>query len=146
MGASIACYFAGAFPERVSGLVLMDGIGPPNTILPDKVPDSMRRWVADVRRRETHQSEGAANLEAVARSIGRLSSKASPERLLELAEAATTKDDSGRYQWRFDPLHRTHGPIPFDPVRFRAFLERVSCRLGRHVAVSVQFKRVTLMV
>ncbi|MGB0592165.1 MAG: alpha/beta fold hydrolase [Myxococcota bacterium] len=127
MGASIACYFAGAFPERVSGLVLLDGIGPPNSIVADKIPDSTRRWIADVRRRDAHTSKGAESLEAVARSIGRLSSRATPERLLELAKAATTKDASGRYQWRFDPLHRTHAPIAFDPVRFRAYLERITC-------------------
>ncbi|MDP6945720.1 MAG: alpha/beta hydrolase, partial [Myxococcota bacterium] len=71
--------------------------------------------------------QGAANLEAVARSIGRLSSRAAPERLLELAAAATVKDDTGRYQWRFDGLHRTQAPIPFDPLRFRAFLDRITC-------------------
>jgi pimeloyl-ACP methyl ester carboxylesterase len=126
MGASIACYFAGTFPERVSALVLLDGIGPPKGIVADKVPDSTRRWIADVRRRDAHSTKGAETLEAVARSIGRLSTKAAPERLLELAQAATVRDDSGRYQWRFDPLHRTQAPIPFDPLRFRAYLERIT--------------------
>ena len=127
MGASIACYFAGSFPERVRAMVLIDGIGPPKGILADKVPESTRRWISDVRRRESHNSKGAESLEALARSIGRLSSKASPERLLELARGASFKDEQGRYQWRFDPLHRTHAPIPFDPIRFRAYLERIAC-------------------
>ena len=30
MGASIAVYFAGAFPERVAALALLDGVGPPH--------------------------------------------------------------------------------------------------------------------
>jgi pimeloyl-ACP methyl ester carboxylesterase len=127
MGASIACYFAGTFPERVSAMVLMDGIGPPTDVTADKIPNITRRWIDDVRRQEAHTPQGAANLEAVARSIGRLSSRASPERLLELAEAATITDDAGRYQWRFDPLHRTQAPNVFDPTRFRAFLDRVTC-------------------
>jgi len=127
MGASIACYFAGVFPERISALVLMDGIGPPTDVAADKVPNITRRWIDDVRRQEAHAPSGAANLESVARSIGRLSTRASPERLLALAEAATIKDEAGRYQWRFDPLHRTQAPIPFDPIRFRSFLERITC-------------------
>ena len=127
MGASIACYFAGTFPERVKALVLMDGVGPPNTVQTDKVPETTRRWIHDVRRQEQALPKGAANLEAVARSIGRLSSKAAPEHLLTLAEAATYRDEGGRYQWRFDPLHRTQAPIPFDPIRFRAFLKRITC-------------------
>ncbi len=127
MGASIACYFAGSFPERVRGLVLLDGIGPPKGIAADKVPESTRRWIADVRRRESKPPRGAESLEALARSIGRLSTHASTERLLELAAGASFKDKDGRYQWRFDPLHRTHAPLPFDPVRFRAYLERIAC-------------------
>ena len=127
MGASIACYFAGTFPERVRGMVLLDGIGPPKGVVADKVPDSTRRWIGDVRRRDLHAPKGAESLDAVARSIGRLSSKASTERLMELAQAASVEDEHGRYQWRFDPLHRTHAPMSFDPQRFRAYLERITC-------------------
>ena len=94
---------------------------------PDKVPSRTRRWIDDVRRQESHTVKGAANLEAVARSIGRLSSRASSEYLLELAAAATVRDETGRYQWRFDPLHRTQAPMPFDPVVFREYLERITC-------------------
>ncbi|MGM0575450.1 MAG: alpha/beta fold hydrolase [Myxococcota bacterium] len=127
MGGSIAGYFAGTFPERVRALALLDGIGPTSSLPLERHPDRMARWVHDVRHREGHAARGAESLDAMARRIGRLSSRASEERLLELAEAASLQGEDGRWRWRFDPLHRTLSPIPFDPARFRAFLAKVDC-------------------
>jgi pimeloyl-ACP methyl ester carboxylesterase len=127
MGASVACYFAGAFPERVSALALLDGIGPPREAGADKAPLRMRRWVDDVRRREAHVPKGYDNLESVARSIGRLSKNAPIDRLKELAKEAVEVLDDGRFAWKFDPMHRTQAPMQFDVERFYAFLERVQC-------------------
>ena len=127
MGASIACYFAGAFPERVSAMALLDGVGPPREASPDKAPLRMRRWVDDVRRREDHDTKGYDNLESVARSIGRLSKNADADRLRALAAEAAMLADDGRYIWRFDPMHRTQAPMQFDLERFYAFLTRIDC-------------------
>lgn len=126
MGATIACYFAGTFPERVRAMVLLDGIGPPAGPPPERHPDVLRGFIEDVRRQEQHTDAGAADLDAMARRIGRLSTRAEPQRLSALARAASVQGPDGRWRWRFDPLHRTRGPIPFDPVRFRAFLARIT--------------------
>jgi pimeloyl-ACP methyl ester carboxylesterase len=127
MGATVACYFAGAFPERVRAMVLLDGIGPPAGPPVERAPDVMRGFIEDVRRFEQHTDAGAPDLDAMARRIGRLSTRAEPQRLSALARAAAVEGPDGRYRWRFDPLHRTRGPIPFDPQRFRAFLARITC-------------------
>lgn len=127
MGASVACYFAGTFPDRVEGLVLLDGIGPPTVAQHELAPKRMRRWIDDVRRREGVTAPGAASLEDVARRIGRLSTGATPQRLLELAREAAWEDDEGRWHWRFDPLHRTQAPVAFDHLRFRFFLAAITC-------------------
>ena len=44
MGATVVSYFAGAFPERVTKLALIDGVGPPDNP-PDVAPIRMRRWI-----------------------------------------------------------------------------------------------------
>ena len=45
MGASVACYFTGAFPERVWALGLLDGIGPPGSLLHGGAPERVARWI-----------------------------------------------------------------------------------------------------
>ncbi len=128
MGAAVAAYFAGAYPERVRGLILLDAIGPPGGTDPAGAPARWRRWIDDVRRRENHVEKGAPSLDAVAARIGRLSTRAPAEVLGELARAAAQqRPEDGRWVWRFDRLHRTQAPYGFDDQRFRAFLERITC-------------------
>lgn len=127
MGASIACYFAGAYPDRTRALALLDGIGPA-AVPAERSPALLRRWVNDVRLSEARGAtlETMESLDEVARRIGRMSPGASPERLLAMAETATLKTEGG-WRWRFDPLHRTTAPMAFDVVRFRVFLQAIRC-------------------
>jgi pimeloyl-ACP methyl ester carboxylesterase len=126
MGASIACYFTGAWPEKILALALLDGIGPPAVPI-DRGPALMRRWVNDLKlatERDEPLQAPMATLDEVARRIARTSPGASAERLLELARTASVAVDGG-YAFRFDPLHRTTAPMPFDVHRFRAFLQAI---------------------
>jgi len=126
MGASIACYFAGAYPERVRALALLDGIGP--SALPlERAPAILRRWVNDVRLVEGRTEAPMDSLAEVARRIARTSPGASPARLAALASTASEAVGDGTFRWRFDPLHRTAGPVPFDVQRFRTFLQAIRC-------------------
>lgn len=124
MGASIAGYFAGTFPERLRGLIFLDGVGPPHVPDADS-PTRMKRFITDVRKAETRQARGIDTLDEVADRIARMSPRASREVLLWLAERAARQGEDGRWYWRFDPLHRTRSPSAFDADRFRAFLSRV---------------------
>lgn len=126
MGGGIACYFGGGWPERVRAMALLDGIGPPFDTPLRAGPEHLKSWVRDVRKRDAQARRPLESLERAAQSIGKLSSRASKERLLELAEAATYEVDGERF-WRFDPLHRSQGPIGFTVDRFMPFLEAVQC-------------------
>lgn len=125
MGASIACYFAGTFPERVRSLTLLDGIGP--TAPPhERGPATMRRWVNDVKLVGQREDSPMGSLDEVADRLGRMSPMASRERLVAMARTAAEEDLEG-FRWKFDPLHRTTAPVPFDAARFSAFLSAIAC-------------------
>ena len=126
MGASIACYFAGAYPERVTALALLDGIGP-SPVPAERSPAIMRRWVNDLKLTESREETPMDSLAEVARRIARTSPGATTERLAALAATACAPTGDGRYRWRFDPKHRTTGPVPFDVARFRVFLQAIRC-------------------
>lgn len=126
MGASIACYFAGTYPERVTALALLDGVGP-SAVPPDRSPAIMRRWVNDLRLSERRDESPMDSLAEVARRLARTSPGATPARLEALARTAALPTADGRYVWRFDPKHRTTSPVPFDVTRFRVFLQAIRC-------------------
>lgn len=126
MGASVACYFAGAWPERVNALALLDGIGPAG-VPPERGPALLRRWVSDVRLTTEREDAPMPDLATVTRRLARTSPAATPERLAALATHAAVQGADGQWRWRFDPLHRTTGPIPFDAQRFATFLAAITC-------------------
>jgi pimeloyl-ACP methyl ester carboxylesterase len=125
MGASIACYFAGTFPEKVRSLALLDGIGP--TAPPhERGPATMRRWVNDVRLIAQREDAPMSSFEEVAERLQRMSPYAPRDRLLALAKTAAEETLEG-LRWKFDPLHRTTAPVPFDAARFAVFLANIAC-------------------
>jgi pimeloyl-ACP methyl ester carboxylesterase len=126
MGASIAVYLAGALPDRVHALALLDGLGPSH-VEPAEGPRLMRRWLSDLGHHARRDEPAMEDLETVAKRLARTAPFAPPDRLLELARHAAVRGEDGLFRWRFDPLHRTRGPTPFDVHRFHAFLRAITC-------------------
>ncbi len=127
MGATIAAYFGGTFPERIERLVLLEGIGPAH-VPPDRGPALMRRWVNDVGLRVAAEPRTFDSVDDVHKRLRRNSPRATAEQVARLAEhAAMSVDDAfgTGYRWRFDPLHQTRAPMPFDVPRFDAFLRAI---------------------
>ena len=111
MGGTIVTYYAGAFPENVTRLALLEGLGPPDN--PWEVgPTRMRRWIEDVRRVRSGEQVPFSREDARARLIGshpRVSPEVLESRLQHLVKDTGNGD---HVMWRFDPLHRTTAPVP----------------------------------
>lgn len=126
MGGTVATLFAGTFPERVTRLANLEGLGPPDNDF-DVAPVRMRSWIDQVRRsrrqrggkvtfsREDALVRLAANHPNVPRST-----------LEELLPALTTDEGDGRVSWHFDALHRTTSPQPFYAKQLMAFARRIT--------------------
>jgi pimeloyl-ACP methyl ester carboxylesterase len=124
MGATVVSYFAGAFPERVTKLALIDGVGPPDN--PFSVgPIRMRRWI------ETAYETGVAERKPMTRAdaLSRLQ-RFNPdidEAVLARKVAQLSREIDGGVAWKHDPLHGTTGPLAFFAETYRAFAHLVTC-------------------
>ncbi len=128
MGGTVATLYAGAFPERVTKLALLEGVGPPDNP-PEVAPIRMRRWIDQVRAVRTK--------EALPRAIGthedafrRLKSNHATvdsavlrERLPHLVRPLA----GDTIAWANDPLHKTISPSPFFATVFCAFAAKITC-------------------
>lgn len=129
MGGTIAALYAGAFPERVAKLALVEGVGPPDHP-PDVSPDRMRRWIEDVRGVRAHAGNDARSIGTLEDAFRRLAMNHSgvPMEVLRGRLPHLVRDlGDGRVAWRFDPLHKTISPTPFYARTFVAFAQRVTC-------------------
>ncbi len=125
MGGTVATLYAGTFPEHVTKLALLEGVGPPDNPF-ELAPVRMRRWIDDVR---------------AVRSRGEERAMASHDEALKRLKAnhASVDDDVLRERlphlvrhapplaWKHDPLHKTASPMPFFAKTYMAFAKNVVC-------------------
>lgn len=124
MGGGVAVTYAGAFPERVSALVSVEGLGVPDTD-PDTTPERVRTWIDDLARAAERQPR-QLTLEAAVQRLRDGVFRFSPAAALHMAAHGTRADGAGR-TWKFDPLHQTRSPQPYYTAQARAFWQRVTC-------------------
>lgn len=126
MGGMAACLVAGAFPERVEKLILIEGVGP-QAMQPEDAPAKFRQWAEDVKRVDGRRHGAVESLDAAARSLRIRWPRLSEAHARFLAETGTRKRPDGALEWKSDPLHRTQSPQPFYLSQSRAFWERIAC-------------------
>jgi pimeloyl-ACP methyl ester carboxylesterase len=124
MGGTICSYYAGAFPDRVHRLALLEGTGPPEST--QSMPERVVAWIDGwrrVRQREHRGYDSAAEAAARLRKHDPLLAEALA---LELAERGTRRDPDGRLRFKHDPLHATRSPYPFQLALAEQFWRRVT--------------------
>jgi pimeloyl-ACP methyl ester carboxylesterase len=127
MGGTIASLFAGAFPENVTKLALLEGLGPPDSD-PDGMPDRMKTWIEQIRPlRGARTSRPVGTREDALRRLA-ANHPGVPRDVLEahLVELVRDAGDS-QVTWKADPLHKTVSPMSFFARGYIAFARRVTC-------------------
>jgi pimeloyl-ACP methyl ester carboxylesterase len=126
MGGTVATLYAGTRPARVTSLVLVEGVGPPDND-PDVTPDRFRGWVDTVRGIRARGERAMASRDEALRRLRVNHPRVDPETLDTRLEALVRVLDDGRVTWKADPLHATRSPMPFFVRTYEAFARRVTC-------------------
>ncbi len=126
MGGTISLLYTGAFPERVTKLALIEGIGPVGMNFPD-APLRMAQWIGEIRERGRNHFRAYSSVEAGAHQLRQANPRLPESFAAELAHAAMKQNANGKWLWKFDPLHRTAAPQPFYTAQAIEFLRRIAC-------------------
>lgn len=124
MGGSIVGYYAGAFPETLHKVVLMEGMGPPETTTP--APARVQHWVRGWNRARARKPHLYADIEAAAEKLRHRDPKLNPQLARDLAKWGTREIEGGRV-FKHDPLHLSQGPTPYSVEVALEFWRRISC-------------------
>ena len=125
MGAMIASYVAGSFPERVHRLAVLDGFGGRD----EPVDLAARRaadWVQAVRQARTRAPVAYPTIEAAAAQLREMDPRTSPETALFIAQKGTRLTSAG-WVFKHDPLQLVRSPEPFRFDLARAFFGAIEC-------------------
>jgi pimeloyl-ACP methyl ester carboxylesterase len=126
MGGTISFLYTGTFPKRVSRLVLIEGIGPPGMKFSD-APLRMEKWITEVHERGRHHFREYTSVEAGVRQLRQTNPRLNVPLALDLARAGMKQNATGKWVWKFDPLHRTAAPQPFYTKQALEFFRRIEC-------------------
>jgi pimeloyl-ACP methyl ester carboxylesterase len=126
MGGTISFLYAGAFPERLANLVLIEGVGPLGMEFAD-APLRMAGWIGELHDRGRNHFREYTSIEAGANQLQQTNPRLRKEFAVDLARAGMRQNDRGKWIWKFDPLHRTAAPQPFYTAQALEFFRRIEC-------------------
>jgi len=124
MGGSVSSYYAGTRPDRLAGLALFEGLGPPDMGKLDG-PARTAIWIDSWRMARTPRRPMPSIDEAV-RRLRKNDDRLDEAIARRLAEMGTREIDGG-FVWKHDPLHRTFGPNAFRLDVAIRYWRRITC-------------------
>jgi pimeloyl-ACP methyl ester carboxylesterase len=125
LGAAIASIIAGVVPERITEMVLIDGIGPISNT-PGDAPKQLRQALRQRREQEKREPRIYPDIETAIQArqrVGNLGYKAA-EYLIRRGLRKT----AGGYSWRHDRRLALSSPLYLTEPQVLAFLRSVSAR------------------
>jgi pimeloyl-ACP methyl ester carboxylesterase len=125
MGGGVAAYWAASRASRPLGLVLLEGLGPPDQSTIPLAPRTAG-WIDAWKAARARRPRAMASLDDAAARLRRNDSLLAPELALTLAAAGTRAVADG-VVWKHDPLHTTMGPYPFRVDHAAQFWRSVTC-------------------
>ena len=131
LGGNIALRYAGLYPEHVSRLVTIEGMGPSPAMQAKRaetpVHERLTRWIADERalagrlpRRYASIDEALARMQAENKHL-------TPEQARYLTVHGVSQNEDGSYSWKFDNYVRGFSPVDISLDEQHALWRRIAC-------------------
>lgn len=127
LGGAVALNYAGLFPQHVSKVCAIEGLGPPARE-PTAASLRNRKWIKDMQHFDTRKPRRYASVEdAVKRMV-----EENPHLTEEMARHLTihgmkTNEDDGTLSWKFDNYVRLHSPYEFNIAEAREIWNQIRC-------------------
>ncbi|MCA9823186.1 MAG: alpha/beta hydrolase, partial [Dehalococcoidia bacterium] len=128
LGGCVALQYAGAFPEKVSRLITIEGLG--GLGWSDRAPKPahtrMRRWVESMRALETREPHFYSTVEDATERMIAANRRLSPELARHLTVEGTRQTEHG-LAWKFDNFTRAGSPYEFNMEDARDLWNQIRC-------------------
>ncbi len=131
LGGMVALQYTGLYPERVSKLVAIEGLGPPpeRVLEMRKMPadERLRRFIADMQGLAGRAPRRYPSIEDAMARMQEVNTFLSAEQAAHLTVHGVARNEDGTYSWKFDNYVRASAPYRFDEDEVRAIWQRIAC-------------------
>lgn len=128
LGGGVALQYAGAYPEKVSRLVTIEGLGGLGWSSGPRRPAHvrMRDWVESMRNLEGRSMPVYPDVESATKRMIEANKHLTPDLARHLTETGVREVDGG-YQWKFDNFTRSGSPYEFNMEDARDIWNQIRC-------------------
>jgi pimeloyl-ACP methyl ester carboxylesterase len=131
LGGNIAVRVAGIFPEKVSKLVSIEGLGPSPEMAQEMaakpVEARLRGWIEEQRQLAARRPRHYPTLEAAVARMRAENPHLTAEQALHLTRHGVRPTDDEQFAWKFDPYLRSWPPIDLSREDIRLLWTRITC-------------------
>ncbi|EGG99059.1 Alpha/beta hydrolase [gamma proteobacterium IMCC2047] len=130
LGGAITLKYAGAFPEKVKQLVIIEGLVPPQKMQEEnEAPPAQKlaRWVKQMQRFVKRPHRRYASQEEAIKRMHEANSHLTETYARHLAIHGSRQNEDGSYSWKFDPLLRAHQPFDMNGRDSQQLWQNIDC-------------------
>jgi pimeloyl-ACP methyl ester carboxylesterase len=128
LGGAIVLQYAGTYPDRVSSVVAIEGLGPPPSMIVERpVEERLDEWIRTMELLATRQPRRYTSLKEAEARMRDANPRLAPELAAHLTSHGTMRMEDGTYAWKFDNYVRAWGPDRYDRDAVQRLWSRISC-------------------
>ncbi|MBW2242289.1 MAG: alpha/beta hydrolase [Deltaproteobacteria bacterium] len=131
LGGAIALHYTGVFPEKVSRLVAIEGLGPApdlaKRLAETPVHERFSRWVIAAQELATRSPRRYASIDEAAQRMQQVNSFLPPDLARHLTIHGVARNEDHTFSWKFDNYVRAFSPVRLPAEDLHALWERISC-------------------
>jgi pimeloyl-ACP methyl ester carboxylesterase len=131
LGGSISLSYTGIYPESVSKIVAIEGLGPPPAMIAAraklKIDERMVEWIDSMRALAGRAPRKYASVEEAFTRMQAENPRLTPDQARHLTVHGVNQNEDGTYSWKFDNYVRAFSPYSFNADEARALWGRIRC-------------------
>ncbi len=128
LGGNVATRYAGVYPENVSRLVSIEGLGWQHGERAKKpVLERIQTWLDDSRKLAGYQHRRYATIEEAVARMKEANKRLSDDQARHLTEHGIAQNEDGTFSWKFDPYVRPWAPYDITREELEGLWARITC-------------------
>jgi pimeloyl-ACP methyl ester carboxylesterase len=131
LGGNIALRFAGLYPDKISKLVCIEGLGPSPSAAEKRaaipVTTRLQDWMDEQRQLAAQTPRSYPTLEAATARMHKQNPHLGADQARQLTLHGVRQNDDNSYVWKFDPYLRSWPPIDLTRPEIIELWRRITC-------------------
>ena len=131
LGGMISLLYAGLYPENVSKLIVIEGLGlSPKKVNEEAAKSTAQRyetWVDELRELSGRVPRRYPTLEEAWQRMQEANPHLTPEQARHLTVHGVNRNEDGTYSWKFDNYMRATPPYGISPARTQELWGQIAC-------------------